>query len=984
MHLTQSIFRTYSALRERQSFVRRPFQAVDRLKTNGRPTKNGPEGPFYILHERNPRTLGVWVIGLVFGFSAIAAAQTDPLSAQRATARPETNPVVISVQASQPATAPELARAIQIMLDISRDDLAVQYIGQLEQLQADDSQWYGLMREFGSEFVMRLATYGGTQPAGRQLAEKILVASGRFANNPARLKELTQRVVDPKIVIRSAALEDLQSLGEVGAAALLNALADESRQADQELLRAALARCSESAVEPVLGGIQASDPRLRMESVRAARFLESNDMALALLRPALAENTPADLRREALDSLHQLMEVVPERAQAAHLLKASVERSLSNQPQPGDQFLAPMRIWRTHPQGNELVELKRPRLIAQRIEAAERAEDLIQIRPETASNQRLYALALLEAAKYVRGFEYHLGTSEEMHFARQAGPDFMEQVLAEALKRELIGASAGACEILGKIGDQRLLSGDAIRPLVAAASASDRRVQFAACDAIMAIEPTRSFPGSSAVAEAILSLAQSRGRAKVLVGHPNVAYAQNMANTVELLGFEAESVSNGQELVRRATEDGDVEFVVLSEALGTPTYQDLISQLRAHPRTQRLPIALQFRTETIDVAWQADAARVAVQIYLVVDTRQFENYDEWLRRTRSLAGLQMPLLLIVKPGDTETAFGWAASDSLVRFLELETDISPINKNLPEQVQDAFRLSRTPVSLVLQPRTVSNTQVEVDSTLVLDPREWVFWPQWTKQLHDNLITNRIDVVRANESGIERQIAGTRALDQASDTDRINIDDLDFLYSRVTDLLSNEESLTLSFVDSKSVTRARQMEISDPWVIAMPWTIDRGLVARQMDRLTQLASSTPVNSSQRNAYAGRAMEWLAHISADPAQYPFWELTAYDQRIGSVVDSQQLTPALCQTLGNLGTPLAQQKLMDIASQEQLPTETRQAAVESLERAFGRHGILLTTQQIRLQYDRYNASERLPEETQQILGAILNAIERPTATVR
>ena len=942
MHLTQSIFRTYSAL-------------------------------------------SVWVTGLVIGFSAVAAAQTSPQTgAKSPSPAPETNPVVISVQASQPSTAPQLARAIQIMLDISRDDLAGPYIGQLEQLQAEDAKWFGLMREFGSDFVIRLATYPGVQPSGHQLAEKILVASNRFANDPARLKELIQRVVDPNRVTRSAALEDLQALGQVGAAALLNALADNHPNADQDLLRAALARCGEAGEEPILGGIQASHPPLQRESIRAARFLESNAIAVALLGPALAEDTLADVRREAADSLQQLMGFVPDRAQAAHVLKASIERRLSNQPQSGDQFLAAKRLWRTNPQSNTLVELKRPRLIVQRIEAAEQAEDLIKIQPESASSQRLYVLALLEAAKYVRGFEVNLGKSDEMEFARKAGPEFMEQVLAEALKRELIGAAAGACEILGQIGDQRLLRGERIRPLVAAASFADLRVQFAACAAIMTIDPTTSFPGSSAVAESMLSLAQSRGRSKVLVGHPNATYAQNMADTVQLLGFEAESISSGQELVRRATEDADVEFIVLSELLGNPTFQDIIFQLRTHPRTQRLPIALQYRTETNDVSWQDNAARAAVQIYLVVDTRHFKGYDDWLRRTRNLAGLRMPLLLIVKPGDTEIAFGWSAKDPLVRFIELDTAVSPIGKNLPEQVKDAFRLSRTPVSLVVQPRNVSDTQIEVQAALVLDPLAWTFWPQWTKQLHDNFITNRIDVVRVDESGVHRQAAVARALDQASDTDQIDIDDLDFLYRRVTDLLSNEESLTLSLPDAKSVTQARQLEFNDPGLLAVPWTSDRSLVARQMDRLTQMASSPPVNSSQRNEFARQAMEWLGRISADSERYPFWELTAYDQRIGTVADSHELTPTLCQTLGNLGTPLAQRQLTDIASQEQLPVEIRQAAVEALEHAFGRQGVLLTTQQIRRQYDRYNASESLSQETQQVLGAILNAIERPTATLR
>jgi hypothetical protein len=39
---------------------------------------------------------------------------------------------------------------------------------------------------------------------------------------------------------------------------------------------------------------------------------------------------------------------------------------------------------------------------------------------------------------------------------------------------------------------------------------------------------------------------------------------------------------------------------------------------------------------------------------------------------------------------------------------------------------------------------------------------------------------------------------------------------------------------------------------------------------------------------------------------------------------------------------------------------------------------GKLLTSHEIRLQYDRYNASETLDKQTQQVLGGILDSIER------
>ena len=44
-------------------------------------------------------------------------------------------------------------------------------------------------------------------------------------------------------------------------------------------------------------------------------------------------------------------------------------------------------------------------------------------------------------------------------------------------------------------------------------------------------------------------------------------------------------------------------------------------------------------------------------------------------------------------------------------------------------------------------------------------------------------------------------------------------------------------------------------------------------------------------------------------------------------------------------------------------------------------KHGLLLTTGEIRTQYDRFNASENLDAPTQHVLGLILDCIEAPTA---
>ena len=62
----------------------------------------------------------------------------------------------------------------------------------------------------------------------------------------------------------------------------------------------------------------------------------------------------------------------------------------------------------------------------------------------------------------------------------------------------------------------------------------------------------------------------------------------------------------------------------------------------------------------------------------------------------------------------------------------------------------------------------------------------------------------------------------------------------------------------------------------------------------------------------------------------------------------------------------------------------DVRQSAQQAFDQAVEDHRLLLKREAILLQYDRYNASANLDKQTQNILGAILDTIERRARTAR
>ncbi|MGE3776025.1 MAG: hypothetical protein AB7F89_02480, partial [Pirellulaceae bacterium] len=125
----------------------------------------------------------------------------------------------------------------------------------------------------------------------------------------------------------------------------------------------------------------------------------------------------------------------------------------------------------------------------------------------------------------------------------------------------------------------------------------------------------------------------------------------------------------------------------------------------------------------------------------------------------------------------------------------------------------------------------------------------------------------------------------------------------------------------------------------------------------------------------------LEALVKLAGRPEWYGFYDLVAQQ----AAVERATATPELCQhalqVLGLLATPGAQRSLVALASQTGRPIAERQAAALAFETSVERRGVLLTRDEILAQYDRYNASATQNEETQQVLGALLDTIEAPAA---
>lgn len=179
-----------------------------------------------------------------------------------------------------------------------------------------------------------------------------------------------------------------------------------------------------------------------------------------------------------------------------------------------------------------------------------------------------------------------------------------------------------------------------------------------------------------------------------------------------------------------------------------------------------------------------------------------------------------------------------------------------------------------------------------------------------------------------------------------------------------LMSNEDLLL-----------GEQLAATDSRILAVSRPRSADAMKSIVDRLGEL-SDPELSADEKNRQAVQAVEWLGQLFGSGA--PYDELL----RDAPILEQAIYNPTLSQTallaLAHVGTAGSQRNLVDFASLESQPLELRKIAVESFAKNREQFGVLLSAAEIALQYDRYNASETASAETQQVLGAVLDILEK------
>ncbi|MGD0571958.1 MAG: HEAT repeat domain-containing protein [Sedimentisphaerales bacterium] len=309
------------------------------------------------------------------------------------------------------------------------------------------------------------------------------------------------------------AVKRLQNAGEYAIMYMLDALGDDARKAEWPNISSALGQMSKEAIRPLTAALQTNNVGVKSEIIRALGKI-GYPQSLPYLKYVAEKDSSAELKSLAEESIKKIDPAalkVPA-AQLCYRLGEDYYYHAESLAPAADANFANIWFWDT----------KNARLDSERVDkryfnelmAMRSCEWALKADENFGQAIGLWIAAFFKAESYdvVMPGYFGAGHANAMTYATTAGPEYLHQALARAIKDKDAQVALGVVEALSTTaGESSLfyLVGTS-QPLAEALSFDSRAVKFSAAIAIAAAGPKQAFPESKlVVANLAEALAQS-------------------------------------------------------------------------------------------------------------------------------------------------------------------------------------------------------------------------------------------------------------------------------------------------------------------------------------------------------------------------------------------------------------------------------------------------------------------------------------------
>ena len=309
------------------------------------------------------------------------------------------------------------------------------------------------------------------------------------------------------------AIKRLQNAGEYAIMYMLDALGDDARKAEWPNISSALGQMSKEAIRPLTAALQTNNVGVKSEIIRALGKI-GYPQSLPYLKYVAEKDSSAELKTLAEGSITKIDPAalkVPA-AQLYYRLGEDYYYHAESLAPAADANFANIWFW----------DAKNARLDSERVDkryfnelmAMHSCEWALKADENFGQAIGLWIAAFFKAESYdvVMPGYFGAGHANAMTYATTAGPEYLHQALARAIKDKDAQVALGVVEALSTTAGESSLfyRVGTSQPLAEALSFDSRAVKFSAAIAIAAAGPKQAFPESKlVVANLAEALAQS-------------------------------------------------------------------------------------------------------------------------------------------------------------------------------------------------------------------------------------------------------------------------------------------------------------------------------------------------------------------------------------------------------------------------------------------------------------------------------------------
>ncbi len=491
----------------------------------------------------------------------------------------------VSEDPTRQATLEYFQRAVD-RFEMGEPQAAARELDKVLALNPDGKMALELRESFGMARLSRLLSHPSLEPMLKQVLARARAEAERRCRDPLYSRSLVNTLlVFP--AERARTIEDLRAVGEYAPPELLKRLETAGLVPDRTLLLSALQALGSSAVRPLLAALDTLSGRLKLDII-SLLGKAGDSQALPTLKAIWAgAGQDVAVKQQAAGAIQVITGQAPQALPSVERLfetlalsyLVGLEEVMISSP---DEKLP---IWSWSEEGGLTY-----RLVDREVYLAELAKQACYrgLKLHPSSSILVEALVKVYASQLDQTGE--AGRLLVTGTGREALLDALRWALALGAGRQRVALNL--CLLIRDTARAQGLDevgADASRnPLLRALYSSSLPLRLAAVCALARLEPEQPFEGREQVLEALSWGLSPESKKLALVAHLDLRVLDHFEETLSKLGWQAQALRTGEQLLARAAELPAPRAIFLSEDLFTEVSEALLSL----PRMQDVPLVV--------------------------------------------------------------------------------------------------------------------------------------------------------------------------------------------------------------------------------------------------------------------------------------------------------------------------------------------------------------------------------------------------------